>query len=144
MTPRKIYISNEVLNKVASDWECADIYIAPVQDILKTEVTTPYILETEHLKTIESWKEEEKLWIQQLAEKDAEIERLKETQFEWISTNDKMPKGDCHCLCSVIEIDKWGDEFKRQYILSYFMNAFVTPNDKIIKVTHWVILSDNP
>jgi hypothetical protein len=32
----------------------------------------------EHNKIIESWKEEEKLWIQQLAEKYVEIERLKE------------------------------------------------------------------
>lgn len=31
----------------------------------------------EHNKVIESWKEEEKIWIKQLAEKDAEIEMLK-------------------------------------------------------------------
>lgn len=71
MTPTKIHISNEVLNRVATDWECADIYIAPVQDILKTEVTTPYILETEHQKLI--------------AEKDAEIERLKQLAVDIIT-----------------------------------------------------------
>lgn len=39
--------------------------------------TGKYISETEHLKTIESWKEEERIWIKQLAEKDAEIIKLK-------------------------------------------------------------------
>ena len=72
MTPKKIYISKHTTfneNNVSemTFWR---------KRFLDIDVT--YILEAEHNKAIESWKEEEKIWIKQLAEKDAEIERLKE------------------------------------------------------------------
>ena len=62
MTPTKVYLSEKTAKE----------YLHP-----ESMFQEPYILETEHLKKIESWKEEEKIWIKQLAEKDAEIDDLK-------------------------------------------------------------------
>jgi hypothetical protein len=65
----------------------------------------PYILESEHLQIIDSWKEEEKLWREQMDILLAEKEKLKMerdycsmistdllNESKWISVEDESPK----------------------------------------------------
>ena len=75
--PKEIYISefcyfdeNNISNKKCSSKRFWDSDIK-------------YLSEEHFNSTIEKWKEEEKIWIKQLEEKDKEIEKLKE-EVKWL------------------------------------------------------------